>query len=420
MAAAAGAPNQALVLTPRGTVRAIQPIHYYRDGQTYRLNGEDYIVVKTKIQLQNLVAQSHRRDLSKVVTTFITDMSYLFDSKEQFNQNISSWDVSNVTDMESMFNYAKSFNQPIGNWDVSNVEHMDYMFQGAESFNQPIGDWDVSNVEHMRFMFSYADSFNQPIDKWDVSNVRDMVLMFGNAVSFDQKLESWGNKLGNDVIKIGMFANSGICNPISWHPDTNSIASNNRRKGRCQSKILTQWKHAKDTQRDAQKVSSAIQAGAPLEWLSRMDKAKRAGGLQTTEKEIQQRLIILSKLFRKQLQSQSKKDKVDYQHYWLDTQALINAYNDYIRNKGASIDELGRRAYQRELEASKMRTTPPGGYSRRKKQSHSKEEKKESKKAASGGGGGSSGGTKGGRRVSRKFKSKSNNRKISKRYSKRR
>ena len=36
-------------------------------------------------------------------TSLITDMSYLFSSKETFNGDISTWDVSSVTDMRWMF-----------------------------------------------------------------------------------------------------------------------------------------------------------------------------------------------------------------------------------------------------------------------------------------------------------------------------
>ena len=47
-----------------------------------------------------------------------------------FNQDISSWDVSNVTNMKEMFSGAASFNQDIGSWDVSAVTDMDGMFAG--------------------------------------------------------------------------------------------------------------------------------------------------------------------------------------------------------------------------------------------------------------------------------------------------
>jgi len=48
-------------------------------------------------------------------------MSVMFQNAEAFNQDISSWDVSNVTDMNSMFWYASSFNRDLSNWCVANI-----------------------------------------------------------------------------------------------------------------------------------------------------------------------------------------------------------------------------------------------------------------------------------------------------------
>jgi surface protein len=61
-----------------------------------------------------------------------------------FNQDISSWDVSNVTTMSQMFQFS-AFNQDISTWDVSNVTTMYRMFRSTP-FNQDISSWDVSNV----------------------------------------------------------------------------------------------------------------------------------------------------------------------------------------------------------------------------------------------------------------------------------
>ena len=85
-------------------------------------------------------------DLTRVCTTFVTDMSDLFSNWGTFNQDIGSWDVSGVNSMSSMFKNASFFNQDIGSWDVSNVIGMDSMFKDATSFNQDIGSWDVSGV----------------------------------------------------------------------------------------------------------------------------------------------------------------------------------------------------------------------------------------------------------------------------------
>ncbi|MDC0189465.1 BspA family leucine-rich repeat surface protein [Flavobacteriales bacterium] len=131
--------------------------------------------------------------------SIVTDMSYMFNNAETFNQDIGGWDVSIVTDMSYMFNNAETFNQDIGGWDVSNVTNMAMMFQNADSFNQDIGDWDVSQVTNMLYMFTLAYSFNQDIGDWDVSQVTYMQSMFASADSFNQDIGSWDVSNVNDM-----------------------------------------------------------------------------------------------------------------------------------------------------------------------------------------------------------------------------
>ena len=168
------------------------------------LNGVEY----TAVDREMLIKMSQdRNDLSKVVTTLITDMSKLFyppvDSNfdgvinyydsfyHRFNDDIKSWDLSNVTDMSFMFYSANSFNQDIGVWDVSNVTNMESLFVYAESFNKDISSWDVSKVTNMKNLFHFAQSFNMKISSWDVSNVTNMNGLFFNATSFNQDIGSW-------------------------------------------------------------------------------------------------------------------------------------------------------------------------------------------------------------------------------------
>ena len=126
---------------------------------------------------------------NNIVTTFMTDMSYLFDNNSAFNSDISSWDTSRVTLMNRMFSQqdltGTEFNQPIGSWNTSNVTRMDSMFYGAKKFNQSIGSWNTSSVTDMSFMFSSASIFNQNIGSWDTSSVTNMSGMFYNADEFN-------------------------------------------------------------------------------------------------------------------------------------------------------------------------------------------------------------------------------------------
>lgn len=142
-------------------------------------------------------------EVSENIPSGVTKLFEMFEGASSFNQDISSWDVSNVTDMRAMFEGASSFNQDIGLWDVSNVTSMSSMFNGAISFNQDIGSWDVSSVTDMSRMFYSASSFNQDLGSWDVSNVTNMSLMFYYAFSFNQDLGSWN--VSNVTSMNGMF-----------------------------------------------------------------------------------------------------------------------------------------------------------------------------------------------------------------------
>ena len=92
--------------------------------------------------------------------------------------HISTWQTGEVTDMSRLFKSKKEFNEDISSWNVSKVTNMGYMFASATSFNQPLEKWDVSKVTDMGSMFESASSFNQPLEKWDVSKVTNMLRMF--------------------------------------------------------------------------------------------------------------------------------------------------------------------------------------------------------------------------------------------------
>jgi len=106
--------------------------------------------------------------------------------------------LSAVESMKSMFFGAKKFNQDISSWDVSNVLNMESMFASAIEFNQDISSWNVENVTNMSGMFRYAERFNQNIGSWDITSVTDMSNMFNGVTlsteNYDNLLIGWHNQ----------------------------------------------------------------------------------------------------------------------------------------------------------------------------------------------------------------------------------
>ena len=98
--------------------------------------------------------------ISNWKTGKVTNMSFVFYCKIDFNEDLSQWNVNNVTNMNGMFYNARSFNSNLSNWNISNVKTMSYMFRGASSFNSNLTKWNIRNVSYMYNMFYEATSFN--------------------------------------------------------------------------------------------------------------------------------------------------------------------------------------------------------------------------------------------------------------------
>ena len=57
-------------------------------------------------------------DVAKECTSEITDFSKLFYNQEEFNQDLSRWDVSNSENFAGLFDDAKSFDQDLSVWNI--------------------------------------------------------------------------------------------------------------------------------------------------------------------------------------------------------------------------------------------------------------------------------------------------------------
>ena len=104
-------------------------------GDTGVVNGLTY----TAHDVTSLYLKSKDdNDWDRVCTSLVSQTSYLFANFPDFNQDISSWDVSSVTNMSSTFHTANSFNQDLSSWNVDNVTiYCGGFCYGADSWTLP-------------------------------------------------------------------------------------------------------------------------------------------------------------------------------------------------------------------------------------------------------------------------------------------
>ena len=155
-------------------------------------------------------------------TSLVTDMTEIFRMKTAFNQPLN-WDVSSVTTFKWMFADARDFNQDISSWDVSKgtifwymLGHLNMNGQFDMTFNQDISSWDMSSALEITGMFQ-GSLFNKDISSWDVSKVTKFNNMFKES-AFDQDISCWDISSASNMYR--MFFNSDFSKTLCW--DTGS------------------------------------------------------------------------------------------------------------------------------------------------------------------------------------------------------
>ena len=154
-------------------------------------------------------------DLTKLDTSQVTDMSFMFDGCSDLTiLDLSNFDTSQVTDMTSMFRRCSSLTAlDVSNFDTSKVKDMSFMFQSCSSLTSlDLSNFDTSQVTDMRFMFNYCNSLTElDLSNFDTSQVTDMRFMFNYCNSLTE-LDLSGFDTSNVTDMHSMF---NYCNSLT-------------------------------------------------------------------------------------------------------------------------------------------------------------------------------------------------------------
>lgn len=162
-----------------------------KPGDILVFEGIEYLVVNDQM-LRDIVTDD-REDISLLVTTYVTDLSNLFENKQTITPNIAAWDTSNVTDMSYLFAGASVYNGVLSYWNTAKVTNMSYAFANALEYNQDLGDWNTSQVTQMDGIFYNATVFDQNLSGWCVSLIDKAPTNFSTGSSISQaSLPQWG------------------------------------------------------------------------------------------------------------------------------------------------------------------------------------------------------------------------------------
>lgn len=128
-------------------------------------------------------------DLSKVNTSKVTDMSYMFAECDAPYLDLSGFDVSNVSNMDHMFYYCNS-EMNIDGWDTSKLTNANYMFNNFTG-SIDLSKLDFSSVTNVNYMFGSANTDKINLTGLSFPKTTSLTYMFYQAKGTTLNLSSW-------------------------------------------------------------------------------------------------------------------------------------------------------------------------------------------------------------------------------------
>ena len=154
-------------------------------------------------------------------TTAVTTLSSAFYGglgvvTNDFNKDISGWDVSNVTNMSNVVRAQPLFNQPIGAWDTSNVEKFIYCFYSATGFDQDMSNWNILSSWTVLGMFNGVNLSTVNYDLLLVSWEAQLQGAYPNGVGYSSRAIQFGGGSQYTGFGAGGAARASLVNTFNW------------------------------------------------------------------------------------------------------------------------------------------------------------------------------------------------------------
>lgn len=154
-------------------------------------------VIATNDNIEELVREAIRNygtgvDLNYIDTSAVTKMNSLFD-QEDFEGDVSLWDVSGVTNMEYMFYKCEHFNCDLSKWEPKSLQDAHGMFSYCYEFEgRGLENWEVPELKDAHDMFEECSNLDFDITKWKPVSLEQSQRMFIRCKKFKGKgLDEW-------------------------------------------------------------------------------------------------------------------------------------------------------------------------------------------------------------------------------------
>jgi len=92
---------------------------------------------------------------------------------------------------ETMLREMVAADEDVSKVITTKIANFENLFQNKTTFDDNISSWDLSNATNLKGTFRGATNFNQDISKWNTSKVIIMASTFNDATNFDQDISEW-------------------------------------------------------------------------------------------------------------------------------------------------------------------------------------------------------------------------------------